>query len=102
CVDANVRELGQVAAYVLLDLTREGVRVGQRAPRVEAQRKEGDEPLLGLEKANLARRSPGSAGDDPPDALCISLDVRARGGTPGGRLAQRLEVRLHGDDLGNG
>ena len=37
-----------------------------------------------------------------PDALRVSLDVRARERTPGGRLAQRLEVRLHGDDLGHG
>ena len=49
---ANVSELGEGAANVFLDLARECVSLGQRALRIEAEREERDQSVLGLEEAD--------------------------------------------------
>ena len=99
---ANVSELGEGAADILLDLACQRVRVGQGALRVEAEREERDEPVLGLEEADFTRRRSGARFDEPSDPLCVGLDVRPCRRAPGGGLAERLEMRLDGGHLRDG
>ena len=81
---------GRSLADPLLDLARAGVRLGQRRARVERQRQVGEQPVVGAQEAQLARRLAGLLAHDPLDEVAVAGDALALA-----RLGQRLEVGLH-------
>ena len=86
----HVADLGPLAADPLLDLAGARVSVGQRGAGVERERQVGEQPVVGAQEAQLARRLAGLLPDDPLDEVAVAVDALALGG-----LGQRLEVRLH-------
>src|SRR2546429_7155632 len=90
----HVGNLGALLADPLLDLASPTVRVSERRPGIEAEGYEGDQALVGLEKTKLAGLGSRGVADDLLDEARIALNS----GAPG-RLGERLQVRLHGDDL---
>src|SRR5919199_4625747 len=101
-VDDYVRDLRPLTPDALLDLARSRVRRRERRSRLESERQVRDEAFLRVQESELARGSTGRVARDPRYRLEVALDVLARGTAPRRRLAQRLEVRLDGTDLGHG
>ena len=69
---------------------------GEALGRVEHERQEDDEALVGVEEANRPRRGAGRLADETLDLGRILVGLAARR-----RLGQRLEMALHLDDLGH-
>src|SRR5689334_3863324 len=89
-----------LVADARLDLARARMRVGERSARVEAERQERDEALVRLEEAQLARLMAHLLANDP--ANVAGLDAAVLDCAHVLVLRQRLEVRLHGGDRGEG
>ena len=59
-------------------------------PGSSDERQVGEQPVVGAQEAQLARRLAGLLAHDPLDEVAVAVDALALGG-----LGQRLEVRLH-------
>src|SRR5262245_20202144 len=96
-MDYHVGDVGLLPADELLDLAGAGVRVVEARLPVEAERQERDEAVGGPEEAQLARGPAGRLADDAFDRAGVDALLARLGG-----LGERLEVRLHGVELGRG
>src|SRR5919201_5797662 len=74
-VDDHVGNVRTRVADPRLHLARATVRLGQRTGRVEAERQEGDEPLVRLQEAQLARLASERLADDARDDADLGVDV---------------------------
>src|SRR5207244_11489861 len=99
-VDDDLRDLRQLASDPLLDGRGDRVRLAEGARRVEGEGKEEDQAVLGLEQAELAGDAAGLRAHDAQCGLPRNADGAVTGTPPLCRLRKRLEMRLHGVDLG--
>src|SRR6266542_293202 len=98
-MDDHVGQIRRVAADLLLDLTRARVCLGQRAARVETERQEHHQPLIGAEKPQLARPPPRRLLHDADDRLFVAGNVLRRQLDACGLFGKRLQMGLDGRDL---
>ena len=81
-------------------LNRAGVRIGERAGGVEPEREIRKQPFAGVQEPQLARFLPRHVAHDLEDDVALRAVVGHRPSLGG--LRQRLEMGLHGVDLGDG
>ena len=94
-VDDHVGDVRPSAAQPLLDLACPRVRVRQRRGRIEPERHQGDDSLFRPQEPQRARRAAGRARDG-------GLELRRLDDLACTDLGERLEMRLHRGDLGDG